>query len=71
MRSNIAHRTSSLVDIIAWLDRRDFEETEKHLFRFESRDNSSDKQRGVLGSSLLEEADVLLGLGARVVTEAT
>ena len=43
---------------------------QRHLFGFEPRNNIGDKQRGVLGSSSLEEADVVLGLGSGVVTEA-
>jgi len=62
----IKHPTSniSLVGIIAWLDRRI-----PHSFRFQSRNNTGDEQRGVLGGGPLEAADVLLGLSARIVTE--
>src|SRR6476646_9793157 len=43
---------------------------EECSLRFETPDNTSNEQRGVLGSALLEEEYVLRCLSARAVTEA-
>src|SRR5436190_3488439 len=44
---------------------------EECSLRFETPDNTCNKQRGVLGSALLEDEYVILCLGARAITEAT
>src|SRR6478735_7884016 len=43
---------------------------EECSLRFEAPDNTSNEQRGVLGSALLEEEYVLRCLSARAITEA-
>src|SRR5438552_13638018 len=43
---------------------------DEYSLRFETPDNTCNKQRGVLGSAFLEEKYVLLCLSARAITEA-
>jgi hypothetical protein len=43
---------------------------EECSLRFETPDNTSNEQRGVLGSALIEEKFVLWCLSARAITEA-